>query len=119
MAGGRVEGGEKFILCQDICFSKRIEKSGFARIGIANNRDNGDGLLRTLLPMEHALLTHSFDLLAEFCDTTADTATINFQFCFTRAAHADRSTYTSRTAGTTSLLRELSTASCQMGEEIL
>src|SRR5258706_10582995 len=78
VASNRIERSKELVLSQHICLRKGIKKSRFASVGVANHSYNWNGLSSTLLAMNETLLAYTFNIFAQFCDTSPNTPAIDF-----------------------------------------
>src|SRR5579875_3264180 len=93
MACDRVEGSEEFILGKHLSLGQGIKERRFTCVGVAHHRNDRNGLCRTAATVDGTLLTYLFNLLFQFGDAAAYSASIDLQFRLTGTAYADCSTY--------------------------
>src|SRR5688572_14524441 len=85
----RIESGKHALLGVYFTLRQRIQQRGLARVGVTDNRDDGQLLARASFTPFLAALAVRFNLLFETIDAVANTTAISFQFGFTRTAATD------------------------------
>ena len=88
-AGDRVQGGEQLVFRVHPRAGDGIQDRGFAGVGVAHQRHNGDGVLFPALAAKLALLLQGVQFLLQPVDLLPDAAAVDFQLAFAGAAGAD------------------------------
>ena len=88
-AADRVQRRKQLVLHIHIAARHLVQQCRFARIGVADQRDDGDFVLLAALAAQFALLLHRIQAAAEFRHALADVAAVHFQLRFARPARAD------------------------------
>ena len=84
-----VQRREQLVLHIHIAARHLVQQCRFARVGVADQRDDGDFVLLAALAAQFALLLHRIQAAAEFRHALADVAAVHFQLRFARPARAD------------------------------
>lgn len=87
LAGGGVEGGEEFVLGEDVGAGEGVDEGGFAGVGVADNGGGGHGHALAFVALHGALLANFGQLFFEARDAVAHEAAVLFELGFAFAAH--------------------------------
>jgi len=86
LAGGGVEGGEEFVLGENVGAGEGVQEGGFAGVGVADDGGGGNGDAEASAALDAALLDDLDELGFEVRDAVADDAAVLFELGFAFAA---------------------------------
>src|SRR5207253_2517626 len=93
-AGGGVEGGEKFIDCEDISSGHQVQQGGLPSVRITDNSCDWPLMPLAALSLHTPNFAHAFELAFESRDPFLHPPAIHFQLCFARPARPDPTSLT-------------------------
>jgi len=109
-ASGGVQRCEQLVFGQDIRAGEPVEQGGFAGVGIADNRGEGEVIALAGVALRRPLPAHRLQVPREAGDAVLHAAAVGFQLRFTlAAAHADAAL----------LARQVAPEPCQPGQKVL
>ena len=106
IAHNGVQCCEELVLDQHVRAGKRVQERGFARVGIADERNDGLPLLFAAGAAEIAALFDFLQIAFEIINALADAAAIHFELRFAGAARADAAAETGKLRALTGKTRK-------------
>ena len=89
VARRRVECREELVLGKDFRAREPVQECRFARVGVADKRDERDARELAAATVQVAVLLHGIDLGLEVVDARVDAASVDFELRLAGAARAD------------------------------
>ena len=88
-ARGGVQRGEQFVLGQHLRAGERVEQSGFAGVGVADDGGERPEIALATLALRGTLAADDFEFAGDFGNAVLHAAAVGFQLRFAVTAHAD------------------------------